>query len=281
MNDQDLSLTHKAIMDVGSALGEPKVFTPMSGGARQFLVIPEGYESKEIDLESYAQTPYRSSGTTTLATVESFLDFTSRENIPDTTVCFADLNRSNFKAVFNHAGPAGSPGWGDRVAVLDLKTTTSWDRWMGANGKKFNQLSLCDFLEANVDDIRSPEMIKIVEMLQHLKIHKKIEITNIVDPQTGFSTASYTETISGESIKGDIDLCSKIVVGLLPFRGTVEGAKPYPLNVSLRHSADDNGRLITTVAVINHEIVEELAFAEEKARVVAGMKALNIPIYDI
>lgn len=268
----------ESLVNIGAALGETKVVRQDDlSNAKHFIVLPEGYEAQEVDFEEFRQVPVRNAGSVRVATVESFLLFAERELMPDTTVCFADLDQGQFRIVFNYAAGGGKPGWADREVVLKLKRTTSWDRWIQSNKKQMDQLPFADFIEENLPDIAEPAAADIVEMIQQLKVHRKAEFVSVVDPKTGFTNLTFNEQVSGETLKGNIEFCGKFVLGLVPFRGSDK----YKVEASLRFNINDQNKLKVFYSLINADLVEEDAFDVEREKVLVKMKELGVPVFDV
>lgn len=268
----------ESILSAGAALGSAKVVLPGDEGpSKQFLVIPEGYEAKEVDIEQLCHAPFRNKGEVSVATVESFNLFVARELLVGTTVCFADQDRGTFKAVFNYAAGGDMPGWGDRAVMLSLKRTTAWGRWMQRNKQPMDQLGFADFVDENMADIAEPNAATLVEMIQQLKVHRKAEFISVVDPRTGFTNLTFNEQTSGETLKGNIEFCGKFVLGLVPFRGSDK----YRVDAALRFNINEQNKLRVFYSLINADLVEEHAFDVERAKVLARMTELAVPVFDI
>lgn len=263
------------ILNTGAAIGRPQEKDELL-----YAIVPEGYELATEDIadrqEKREPTPRRITGSVSLANVDSFLEFCGREYVEDTTVCFANLRTRSFAAIFNYAAPGGVPGWSDRSATLTLGETTNWKRWLDVNGEKMGQLSLADFLEANMDDIFEPDAADIIEMITALKVRKNAEFHSIIDQNTGLVSMQYSEDVKGESIKGQIDFIGKFTIGLSPFYGSSK----YSIKCNLRMSTNNENRLLVHVQLINHQAVIEDAFNVEREKILQGMKELNIPVFD-
>lgn len=269
----------ESLLSVGAALGEVKVVradaTTMMD--KHFLIVPDGYQAKQVDFEEFRLAPVRNKGSVVLATVEAFLLFVVRELLPETTVCFAYQDKGQFEAVFNYSAGGDSPGWSDRKAILNLKRTTSWERWMKSNKAQMDQLAFADFIEENLQDISEPAAADIIEMIQQLKVHRKAEFVSVVDPKTGFTNLSFNEQVSGETLKGNIEFCGKFVLGLTPYRGSSK----YKVEASLRFNINDQNKLKVFYSLINADIVEEHAFEVEREKVLEKMQELGVPVFDI
>lgn len=246
-----------------------------------YAIVPDGYKLETEDIrerqEKLGIVAKRLTGNTDVANVESFCNLCDREFVENTTVCFSDLDGSTFKTIFNYAGPHGQFGWGDRSVTLRLKTTTKWDRWNNNNNVKLNQLRIADFFEANIDDIVEPEAAQVIEMVKALKVKKKASFTSVVDQNTGGTSIKFTEDVNGSAIKGNIDFFGKFTIGITPFYGS----SPYKVECNLRFNIDDDNRLSIFYTMINADLVKENAFDVEREKILDGMKALGVPVFDI
>lgn len=280
MTEEQRAIPFQEIMAAGAATGEVKTVTPGAYGDRHFILVPDGYTAEEVkfNFDEFSPTPVRNKGKIHVSTADSFKRFVERELVAGTTVCFADIERSIFEVVFNYTGAGGTPGWGDRRLVFQLTRDTKWLRWIGSNNKKMPQLSFADFIDANIEDIISPAAADIIELTKQLKIHKKAEFSSVVDPNTGFTNLSFSETISGETVKGNFDGIGKVELGLVPFRGMA----PYKVNANIRFSVDDDSnRLLIHYSMINADIVSEHAFKAVLDDIKQFMSSIGVPIFDV
>jgi uncharacterized protein YfdQ (DUF2303 family) len=276
----------EVILNAGKASCAPMQFFG-SGRApeKQVVVVPNGYSVQEIETEELNPSPYRTKGATRLATVDSFIAYVERELIGGSTVCFANEDKGSFEAVFNYSGGCGIPGWGDSKALLTLQQTTNWKRWMGLHGSRIGQLKFCDFVEANIDDIVSPDAATIIEMVTTLKLTRNASFTSVVDPRTGFATVNYIEKTTGENGgtgAGQAEFQNRMVIGLNPFKGKDSSRFTAKANLRFELPDGDNPKgLVLHFSIINHENVLEAAFKAECDKVFAKMDELKIPVFDI
>ena len=259
----------EAILSAGVALGEQKIIEPGDGPSKRFIIVPDGYTAQEVkggDLREVI-----------VATVDSFLRFSERELLHGTTVCLAFMDMGSFETIFNYTAGGDMPGWADRSVKLLLRQTTAWSRWKSKNGVQMDQLAFADFIEANIPDISEPDAATIVEMIQQLKVHRKAEFISVVDPRTGFTNLTFNEQTSGETLKGNIEFCGKIVLGLAPYRGSDK----YRVEAALRFNINDQNKLRVFYSLINADLVEEHAFDQEREKVMEKMNELGVPVFDI
>lgn len=279
MEDLDFAKVEGSVGEmvaVGSALGGVKTVKP-GWQEKQFVIVPEGYTLHEVETEGLLPVPWRNKGTVIVATVDSFLLFVKREFIPETTVCFADLDKGSFYTIFNYAANGTVAGWADRRVFLNLEKTTSWNRWMGKNNISMDQLSFADFIEANMADISSPPAAEIIELTKQLKVHRSAEFSSVVDPKTGFTNLAFSEKVSGETLQGNIEFCGQMVLGLAPFRGS----DPYAVNARIRFKLTDNNKLHVYFTLVNADLVEEDAFNHVRRQISASMEEMTIPVFDV
>jgi uncharacterized protein YfdQ (DUF2303 family) len=274
----DSGVAVEELIRTGAALGEAKVVRAAGMPTKQFLIVPQGYEAMELEVEELESAPYRKTGVLLVATVDSFLAYIERGVVEGTTVAFAKQDEGSFKVVFNYdQANIGSPGWGDHGVKVELRASTAWERWKAANGRQMDQLAFADFVEANLRDICEPDAATIIEMTKQLKVHRKAEFVSIIDPKTGFSNLSFNEQVSGETLKGNIDFCGRFVLGLAPFRGSAK----YRVEASLRFNITEQNKLRVYYSLINADLVEEDAFNVERGKILERMTALGIPVFDI
>ncbi|MGV0961829.1 MAG: DUF2303 family protein [Limnohabitans sp.] len=277
LNDGLAGMT-ELLIGAGSALGEVKVVRHDElTNDKHFLIVPAGYESKEISFDEFRQTPIRNKGVMVVSTVESLFAFVERELLPGTTVCLADQDNGSFKIIFNYSGGGDKPGFSDRLVALSLKPTTGWSRWSEKDKVRMDKLAFADFIDENIPDISEPAAAEVIEMIKQLKVHRKAEFISVVDPKTGFTNLSFNEQTSGETLKGNIGFFDKMVLGLTPFRGS----EKYRVDASLRFEITDSNKLKVFYSLINADLVEEHAFNVEREKVLEKMRELGIPVFDI
>jgi uncharacterized protein YfdQ (DUF2303 family) len=279
MDSREMKNIVESAVEAGKAfdIGTPKDL------AKEYhtFVVPEGYVVQDFDLarrnEDQEPTPRRHKGTIDVSTVDSFNRFVAREQIPETTVCFSDVDREQFTAVINYAAAGDQPGWGDRKILLSIKKTTEFKRWEENNRKRMSQMQLADFLEENMDSIREPPAAALIEMISHLRVKKRAQFDSVINQENGDQSITYSEEIKGESINGSVDFASKFLVGLTPYRGS----DPYAIHCNLRFSVDSNKQLTIFFSMQNIELVKEKAFNAERDKVMKTMEVMGVPVFDV
>lgn len=266
----------QALLDAGVAIAKPVELSPDYYG----VVVPEGYEFKTDDHsnrnEKLQEVPRRNTGVVTVANVDSFLRFTERELLPETTVSFADLNGKTFRVIFNYSAGGDKPGWADRQVLLELKKTAEWMRWDSMNRRRMSQMDLADFIEENLDTISSPPAADLIEMIGALRVKRHAQFDSVIDQNTGMQSIAFSEETKGETINGNIEFHGKFQIGVAPFHGS----EKYGIDCNLRFSIDSERSLRIFFSMINIEAVLEDAFNVERQKIVDAFGTLGVPVFD-
>ena len=253
-----------------------------------YSILPDGYKigtfdtgkrNEELDERRTVRDtgrPLRNTGTIDVADVESFVLMVGRENIPETTIVTANMDRRQFTAIVNFAEDGQKAGHGDRKISLEMQTTLEHDRWTKNNRARMTQLQLADFLEENLENITEPPAAEMIEMISNLKVKRNAVYHAVIETETGEQSLSFSETIKGETQNGSFDFKSKFKIAITPFRGS----KPYEITCNLRFSVDDQSLRIF-FSMVNISKVVEHAFEEENRKMRGEMSTLDVPVINI
>jgi uncharacterized protein YfdQ (DUF2303 family) len=107
------------------------------------------------DLENYLENRRRYRGTLSTTVLTEFVEFVTKTsdnyNIQvESYPCFVDPDDMKARAFFN-LGDVDAPGHGDHSALLTLKQTQAYKELLKANGAKFDQRALAEWMEDWVD----------------------------------------------------------------------------------------------------------------------------------
>ena len=109
------------------------------------VVLPEGTMVKS--LESFSMSRYRFRGKMESTSINDFVEYSSGyADKNEKARCFIDADNMNARAIFN-IGTLENPGHADNTAVLSLKKTAPFRALLEANGDRFSQKELAEWLE--------------------------------------------------------------------------------------------------------------------------------------
>lgn len=195
------------------------------------IVVPEGFELKQLDLEQYAAHPRRASGHFTFTRVQSFLDYvaeigsTSRRifaNEAGAMTCFFDAH-------------GAAPGWHQHVAEFVPTETPSWKAWVSASGRWFSQSEFAEFLEDRITEIAAPDGATLHTIATTLKVKTNIDFQSGISIHSGQVQLVYKEQMdAGAGAKGDIAIPEALTLVLTPY----EGGEAYQAEARFRFRAN-------------------------------------------
>lgn len=173
---------------------------PIETGASTHVLVPEGYELKNIDqaIELARATPARKKGTLSLLDLDSLLKYTDEQAAQDTGYILADSDAASITAVFNDHR-AGAAGWRDHRAVYKAEKTPEWLLWMSMNKKAFGQTEFAEFIEDNMADIAGDEGTTLLTLATTIAATTSINFSSAKRLQDGQSQLTYNEVIDAKA----------------------------------------------------------------------------------
>lgn len=260
------------------------------------LAIPDDVDLRDMTsmVDGARLVPLRKSGSTTLHSVDSFIDYVRRHE-GDGTLVFADERTLSLTAVFDHhhAG-GGSPGFGRFRAAYAMPRSEEWMVWLDKNDTQMSQAEFAFFLEDRILDIVQsgaedfPDRVKgaiaelnatiagpsrMMELSRGLSVFSKGEATAKVDVSSGESTIRFEDghtDASGKPIK-----VPNLFVILIPIAR--HGAS-YQIPVRLRYRVKD-GHVIWWYSIWRPDVFVRDAFDDIRSKVV-GEGGVNSPMLD-
>jgi uncharacterized protein YfdQ (DUF2303 family) len=222
------------------------------------VVVRHGYDVKDISaLDKFLPTPRRKTGTVTLHTPDSFVEYVKTFGDANTLLT-ADLSETRLDAILDyHEAGTGTPRWGQHRASYVCRTTDEWDTWTEIDGSEhaMSQEKFARFIEDNLPDIASPTGAELLELVKQLEVRNDVRWTGKVNLVDGARQLFYEEKIEGAG-KGDLKIPETFTLGIAPF----EGVAPYELTARLRYRVV-NGNLLMWVDLHRpHKVVDD-AFA--------------------
>lgn len=127
-------------------------------------------ESPEFDslkklAEEWRLYPERKTGTAQVDTLNSFIDLTNRHKT-DNSVIFADTNWQKpalTTVVDYHKLEGTDAGWLSHRVHYAFPLSEQWQTWVAMNGKPMGQADFAQFIEDNIADLSSPEVMEVTD----------------------------------------------------------------------------------------------------------------------
>lgn len=227
----------------------------------------------------WMEKPVRRSGEVELHDAAAFAAFVNRFKNP-TTLIFADgLPTANedpgFTAVFDYHQAGADPiatQWDRFRAILALRTTEQWDRWVKVNNTEMNQEVFAQFLEDNIPDIAEPDGSLIVGIARKLEGNLGVKWKKHIRAQDGTHQFVYEENLETRT-EGDIAIPDEFVLVLQPFIGS----NPHPVRAKFRYRLVGQQLLMKFVLERLDEILQA-TFAEEKEKIAKAVAEGDVAV---
>lgn len=180
-----------------------------------------------VDLTPFRpKRPDRKRVQVNLYSVESFIEYVN-EHKGDNTRIFASLTKAPYTMIaaidYHATTPTGAPEFITHLAVLTLRTTDEWDRWIGSDKKQFNQIEFAEFVEENSLDIVDPSSATIMEMALSLQSSNEVRWKSAARLDNGAIHLEYQDDAKAMGGKdGSMELPELFKLNLAAFRGLEE-----------------------------------------------------------
>lgn len=254
----------EVIIDTAIRTAEP---TELGEDQAYAFVVPQGakVEVVDVDREKRFDQPRRKRGTVHLTTADSLIAYvTDHDGKDGRTRLYADVDQRRVVGVLN--GPNADPGWGDHKAVLTLKTTPEWDRWVSLDGVIGDQVTFAEHLEDCLGDIAEPPGADLLELAQTFQATTSAEFRTGARLADGQRQLTYVEDIQASAGQGgDIAIPADFLLSLAP----IEGSEPVVVKARLRFRVG-NGQLRIGYILHRPDVVLREAFDNVLAKVETG-----------
>jgi uncharacterized protein YfdQ (DUF2303 family) len=221
-----------------------------------------------LDLEEHLPAPRRKRGEAIFFDAPSIATYVNRHK-DESTALYMNDDPYRVVAVLNgHA--TNEPGWGDHRAVLKLRRTDAWSRWLAKDDQLMDQEAFAEHIERNVVDIHEPAGAELLELAQTFQATTKAEFRSAKQLANGERQFQFSEEVTATGGRnGEITIPKEFVLGISPF----EGSDAYKVRARLRYRLRE-GRLTIGFVLDNPKDVEREAF-REIAQAVADGTGLN------
>jgi len=190
------------------AAAERPTLTPPDGfNGGPVVVLPRGYTAAPV-AGWEPDKPNRVKDTASFASVESFVRYWQEFRLPESILCVEVTDTQvRFCAVFDYHGGqssrSGEPGWCQHRAVYAPRITTEWARWAKANGNAMTQAQFAQYLEDNVDTIRSPSGADLLQLVNTIEVAGAVTFQSAQRLENGSVRLQYVNEQKAKS--GDLE----------------------------------------------------------------------------
>jgi uncharacterized protein YfdQ (DUF2303 family) len=211
------------------------VLAPAHVGDHHYLVLPPGYQHKDISnlVATAKPAPTRKSGTTKVHDIDSLLALCvdrAQEHANAQGYLYADLAARRITAVWNDQRQAHTPGWRDHRAVFQAELTPEFKRWLERDRKMMTQEDFAEFIEDNAVDL--PEATLLMEVAGTLQAKTDIQFRSARRLDNGQVQLGYTENINTTAgVEGALTVPKEFKVGVRIFKN----GGGYLLNARLKY----------------------------------------------
>lgn len=258
-----------AALAVAAAAPAPHIIPNPDG--RQFAVVPEGFELRDITPPGAAQSfkPDHIAQTVLLETAASLSDYLTRFKTAETTL-FANIGVNTIVGVIDYHAP-GKADLAKHVAKLTLPYSSEWALWSGIDGKLMGQLEFARFLEENAQDVRAPDTADLLECVRDMQAVEKADFRARVRPESDNIDFDFSQSTDAGTRNGTLEVPKRLSLAFPVFFG----GEPIALEARLRWRKTQDG-LQLGVMILRKEQTRQ----EEFQRVVSQISAsANVPAH--
>lgn len=256
----DKTTETQAIASLGIlAQGKPHPIKTDKG--REFIVMPEGYQAKDVTEPNAVDEllPEHVTQAVTLQTLDSLVGYANRYGTDD-TILMADMDHNKIVALIDYHSPphadAAIPNRVKHTASMVLPLSFEWATWTAKHDKLMPQLEFARFLEENAPDIAAPSGGDLLDAIKDLQAKRKVDFRKAVRTSSDNENFEFTdETTIGSKKEGGIEVPTKFLLRIPVYFGR----PPVELYAFLRWNLDD-GQLFLGVALNRREHVRQAEF---------------------
>jgi len=256
MDNQNIAET---IRDLAASI---KDVIHVDDDGQPICILPDGYSVH--DLERYLPLPARIRASVALLTIAGLVAYTNRYKSKATTI-FANPETGFICVVLDYHTPeTNGQSWVTHKANFAPKSTEEWRRWNQKHDAWMGQREFAEFIENNVEDIRTPNGATMLEIASTLEAKASSSFQSGVRLDNGSQRLSFTTEIAAKAgEKGQLDIPLGFQLALRPF----VGGSAYPVEARFRYKITD-GKLTLRYQLVNpHKVIEAAvdAMVEEVA----------------
>lgn len=262
----------KELIRVGQEVG---LAQRPDGALQPYVVVPS--DCKVVDLgpwlyNEHASNPERKKAVVKAHDADSFIEYFKLFRDEQSRV-FADEPNHKFVAVLDyHQSAEGKPRWGEHRVELTLRQSEEWATWKGADGKKFTQMDLGEFIEDNQPDITSPSGATMLEVARDLSAKSGADFSSAITMANGSVKFAYTETVRGTYGNGSLEVPDRFTISIPIY----VGSDPVSLTARFRYRVN-GGKLQLWFDLLRASAAEREGFFLLHAQIAEGtaVKLIN------
>lgn len=205
-----------AVVDAGAALAKPDILDPTT---LYGVTVPAGASHHVIDLERYAETPYRKKGTRKPATLDSLIAYVKLHDDGEASTLWVHPTVGKVVAILDDHDQE-TPGWAEHRAVLDLLHTPEWTHWLSRDNRLVDQVEFAQHIEDGLNEIVTPDAADMLEIAQTFHATTSAQFRTANRLQDGQVQLRYEEEINATAGQaGETKIPSEFILVLAPFIG--------------------------------------------------------------
>lgn len=236
---------------------------PAGVGARRFLIVPEGYKSREItDPNGLPPAPAYIRQAIAIHSPRSLIDYVDRFG-SSTTMLFADHVTSQITAAIDyHDADDLAPdhevaGHVLHRATLALALSAEFASWAAMDGKMLSQTDFARFIEENREDIATPDAGTLLDIIRDLNGYRNMKWAKVVRTNSGTERFEFKTEQSAKA--GDVEIPNEIGILIPIYMGQEH---PITLKAFLRWQAKDDAGLMLGIKFARREQARQDAFGD-------------------
>lgn len=265
----DMAAAGRHLIDVGSAIGNPKTNPEHHGKA--YAVVPHGFELQTLET---AGRPIHPKASVKLRDAASFVLYVNDHKVPATRI-YGQMDPARFLVVFDEFLTAEQAGddlseqadWREFRAEFAVPPSREWKLWNDANRKQMSQLGFAEFLQDNLPDVTEPEGAALLEMALNFEAVQAGRFVATQRLQNGNHDLQWK---SENNASGSVQLPEHLTLSIPVF----ENEAPRQITARLRYRLKEGTLAIWYELVRPHKVLEA-AFRETWARIA---KDTSVPL---
>ena len=255
---RDLAASNKYLIEVGAALGAPKLNPAVHG--EHFAVVPMGYEIAELPVR---ELPAHPRSTVKLRDAASFIQYVNDHKTPPTRV-FAQIDPARFLAVIDEfysdsEDASAQANWREFRAEFLVPPSREWRLWTARDRQPMSQLEFAEFLQDNLPDVIKPDGVTLLEAALNFEAAQAGSFVATQRLQNGDHNLQWK---AENNAAGTVRLPELLTLSIPVF----ENEAPRELTARLRYRIKE-GRLSIWFELVRPHKLVEAAFRDTWARI--------------
>jgi uncharacterized protein YfdQ (DUF2303 family) len=228
---------------------------------RQFLIVPQGYEAKDVSdahglkpgLPKYVAQKVE------VQTLDSLVEYLNAYKTAHTKL-FANMQTNSIVGVIDYHHHDGKAENGAHVVTMSLPFSEEWKLWTAIDGKLNSQLEFARFLEENHPDVVAPNAAELIEIARDLHGSRNIKLTKVV--RTASDNESFTlddaTTLQSRSNGNSIEIPRQFTLSIPIYFGE----RNIDMTAFLRWKLDEEKGMMLGIKLWRPEHVRQAMFKD-------------------